>query len=150
MPLDDTTITAPAGLGYWLYVTADGGIPSPDTFGTFVELNPYSIQLNYGWNLIGDPFTFSVRWANILIEYNGVRLTAVDAAAKGWIVDAVFRWDKQLNSAQGQYVRFNTTDAIMIPWEAQWIRVKVKGAESWPNPDMKLIIPPTPYTGMIP
>ncbi|MHB1458387.1 MAG: S8 family serine peptidase, partial [Armatimonadota bacterium] len=150
MPLGTGTVTAPAGLGYWLNVNADNGIPTPDTSGTFVETNPYSIQLNYGWNLIGDPFTFSVLWSNIIFEYNGKRLTAPEAVASGWINDAVFGWDKELNGATGQYVRSNTATAVMLPWQAQWIKVRVKGSDSWPFPDMKLIIPPTPYTGMIP
>lgn len=150
MPIGTTTVTPPAGLGYWLRVTDPNGQPVPDTIGTTVDASPYEIQLNYGWNLVGNPFLFPVSWNNIMIEYNGQRVTAVEAASKGWIADAVFRWDKVLSNGQGEYVRKNVANGIMVPWEAEWIKVNVKGATTWPSPDMKVIVPPNPYTGLIP
>lgn len=149
-PLGSSIITAPAGLGYWLKVADADGQPVPDTFGTSVESGPYQIGLNNGWNLVGNPFIFPVSWDNIMIEYNGIRVTAAEAASNGWIVDAIFRWDKTLNGGQGDYVRKSISKAIMVPWEAQWLRARVKGAQTWPSPDMKLIVPPNPYTGLIP
>lgn len=150
MPLGTATVTPPAGLGYWLRIVNPDGQDVPDTIGTAVGSTPYEIQLNAGWNLIGNPFLFPVSWNNAMIEFNGVRVSTVEAASRGWIADAVFRWDKVLSGGQGQYVRKKMVNGIMVPWEAQWMKVKVKGAKTWPLPDMKLIVPPNPYTGLIP
>ncbi|MHB0999355.1 MAG: S8 family serine peptidase [Armatimonadota bacterium] len=149
-PLGWSNITAPAGLGYWLWVDDPAGISAPDTDGITLDTSPYVIGLNQGWNMVGNPFSFPVSWTTIMVEYNGVRVSASEAATKGWISDFIFRWDTVLRNGAGDYARRTSKTSIMVPWEAQWVKVRVKGAQGWPAPDVKLIVPPNPYTGIVP
>ncbi len=149
-PLGSSSITAPAGLGYWLKVNDEYGIEVPAAYGTVVANTPYSISLHKGWNLIGNPFPYAVSWNIMLIEMNGSRLSLTDAVQKGWISASIYRWDKTLNNDMGEYVKSIPKEAVISPWEAQWIKVRLEGSGGWPRPDAKLIIPPNPYTGVIP
>lgn len=148
MPLGTPLATPPAGLGYWLYVY-DNQIPIPDAAGASIKGMPYQIGLYTGWNMVGNPFSYPVSWANVVVEYAGERLTMAEAVSRGWISDNVFRWDKVLNNGYGNYTRKPMSTAIMVPWEAEWIRVRVSGPEDHPAPDIKIIVPPTPYEGIV-
>lgn len=137
------TITgAPAGLGYWLYVSSDSGVIVPDAAGKNVDGSPYVVNLNAGWNMVGDPFAFAVDWSGVIVEYNGQRASIADAVDNGWLYRYVYSWD----NANGKYTTMPTSSAYMSPWEAQWVRVDKSGS-GWPTPDVKLIISPNPHVG---
>jgi hypothetical protein len=139
---DPVTPGAPAGLGYWLYVSAPNGVPVPDAAGKNVDTSPYVVNLYKGWNMVGDPFTYPVDWSSTIVEYAGQRVAIQDAVTSGWISAAVFSWD----SDHGQYVVMDTKSGFMTPWEAQWVRVNVNGSGTWPSPDLKLIISSNPHS----
>ena len=136
---------SPAGLGYWLYITNPDGIDLPEVVGESMESESYVISLYKGWNMVGDPFAFPVNWASVVVEYGGVRVPATEAVAKGWLANWVYRYD----NTYSKYTWQTISSAQMIPWEAQWIKVKVNGPDGWPEPDVKLIVPPSAYTGVL-
>jgi hypothetical protein len=91
--------------------------------------------------MVGNPFSFQVNWASALVEYQGNRVTVADAVANGWLYDYIFRWD----NAAGKYTWQPMSTAVFVPWEGEWVKVKVRGA-GWPAPDLFVIIPPAPFT----
>jgi subtilisin family serine protease len=128
-PLGGSRGTPPAGLGYWLYLPTGSNVTIPDGYGDSVEQAPYIISLYSGWNIVGDPFAFPVTWSNVMVEYAGERLGVVEAAARGWISNSVFRYD----SAYRRYTWKDVSTAVMMPWEGEWIRVKVKTPDLTPS-----------------
>lgn len=124
-PISFTDGTPPAGLGYWLYMPEGSDASIPDGYGDSMQQWPYTISLYYGWNMVGNPFAFPVDWSNVTVEYAGERVTAAEAAAKGWISNAIFRWD----NVYRRYTWKDVGSAVMIPWEAQWVKVKVASPE---------------------
>jgi hypothetical protein len=143
-PLDSDGATPPAGLGYWLYILNPDGIDKPEVLGEAVNGGPYVIRLYYGWNMVGDPFAFPVNWSSVIVEYAGTRVTASEAVARGWLSNCFYRYD----SAYSRYTWKKVDSAVMMPWEAQWMRVRIRGPEGWPEPDLKLIVPPSEYSGV--
>lgn len=144
--LPSSEITSPAGLGYWLYVSNPSGIPVPQTTGESMINGSYRIGLYYGWNMVGNPFAFVVNWSNVTVEYAGERISAADAVARGWISDSIFRYD----SLYSRYTWQSVSNAVMYPWEAEWVKVRVISPNAWPEPDITLIVPPNAYTGVVP
>lgn len=124
-PVGHTEATPPAGLGYWLYMPASASVQLPEGVGQAVPDAPYVINLSYGWNMVGDPFAFPVDWSTVMVEYAGTRLSAKDAAQQGWLSNSIYRYDP----IYARY-NFNTLDsALMMPWEAEWVKVKVRTPE---------------------
>ncbi|HET6454062.1 MAG TPA: S8 family serine peptidase [Armatimonadota bacterium] len=128
-PLGGSKGTPPAGLGYWLYLPTGSNVTVPDGYGDSVEQAPYIISLYSGWNIVGDPFAFPVTWSNVIVEYAGERIGATEAAARGWISNSVFRYD----SFYRRYTWKDVSTAVMMPWEGEWIRVKVKTPDLTPS-----------------
>lgn len=128
-PLDFSYGTPPAGLGYWLYLPSGANVTVPDGYGDSMDKWPYTISLYYGWNIVGNPFTFPVDWSNVMVEYAGERLTAAEAAAQGWISNAIFRYD----TVYRRYTWRDVGSAVMIPWEGEWVRVKVRTPDVTPD-----------------
>lgn len=135
--------TPPAGLGYWLYTSES--IPFPELSGSALDSVPYVISLYRGWNMVGNPFAFPVDWSAVVVEYGGMRVPISEAVANKWLYNFVFRYDNVYRRYNWQSV----SEAIMYPWEAQWILVRARGPKGWPEPDLKLIVPPSPFTGVL-
>jgi subtilisin family serine protease len=128
-PVGDTDASPPAGLGYWLYLPSTAEVQLPEGAGGSVSEGPYEIGLYYGWNMVGNPFSFPVAWSNVMVEYAGTRLTAEEAVAAGWISNSFFRYD----SVYRRYTFKNVASAVMLPWESQWVKVKVRTPELAPR-----------------
>lgn len=143
--------TAPAGLGYWLYLPK--GTPIPEISGQSLDSSPYEIWLYQGWNMVGNPFPFTVDWSTVVVEYAGNRVPISAAVSNGWISNVVFRYENKYNpitdTTSGRYIWSNVNAAILPAWESEWISVKVAGSTGWPQPDLKIIVSPTPYTGTL-
>ena len=123
------TATPPAGLGYWLYLPLSSSIEFPEGAGQAISDTPYVIGLYYGWNMVGNPFPFPVDWSNVVVEYAGMRATAEEAVQNGWLSDSIYRYD----NVYTRYVFKTVASAVMIPWEAQWVKVKARTPELSPS-----------------
>ncbi len=144
-PHDASTATPPTGVGYWLYVPDEQGYALPEGSGITYEGRSYDIRMYRGWNMVGNPYPYKVRWANVVVEYAGTQIPMSEAVRRGWVSPHVFRYD----SIYRRYIRYHSDSAVMIPWEAQWLNVKVRGPDGWPEPDLRLIVGATPYTGPV-
>ncbi len=67
----DNRATIVLGSAYWLIVRDPIEInPGAGTTAIANEKSPYVITLKPGWNLIGNPYNFSILWQDVL-DYNG-------------------------------------------------------------------------------
>lgn len=131
-----TTDTPPVGLGFWY----DNASDTPLVInGTYDATRAYEITLTRGtsgWNLIGDPFPFSVAWESVKVRYQGKTLALKDAIAADWIRPALYRYD-----TSSGYTFQTPPSAMLMPWEGHWVRILPNNADR-PNDQMVLIVPP--------
>lgn len=122
-PSDLAVATPPAGLGYWLKVRSNGlSLPGLDpALASEVGSAPYAIGLYYGWNMVGCPYVSPTPWQSAIFDFSGIRLTAQEAVEQGWIANYIYSYD----AVRQTYTTAPISTAVMRPWEAQWVRVKV-------------------------
>ena len=135
--------TPPAGLGYWAYTSAP--VEFPESTGKSVDNAPYVIRLYQGWNIVGNPFPFAIDWGGVVVDYAGTQVPIAEAVENGWLFGYSFRYD----NIYRRYRPAVISTATLKPWEAQWVKVSVRGPDGWPQPDVRLIVAPNPYTGII-
>ena len=110
-----TLDTRPIGVGYFINTTSS--IPV-QTFGTAYVDRPVKIPLHEGWNMIGDPFPFTVSFNGVQIEtLDGARMPIADAVVKNLISPHVYRY------VDGDYEFGTLPDGNMVAWEGQWVFV---------------------------
>lgn len=100
------------GVGYFLADTDTNTAMALTTQGTPADTTkPFNIALQAGWNLIGDPFTFSVNFQNLQVQLpNGTTQTVSNASSI--ISSALWTY------ANGAYQIAYTID----PWKGYWVR----------------------------
>ncbi|MCL5284121.1 MAG: carboxypeptidase regulatory-like domain-containing protein, partial [Armatimonadetes bacterium] len=107
--------TAPAnvlhlGTGYFLSYQSNIAL---SVQGSAAPTNQvYSLPVKPGWNLIGDPFPFSIDWLKVQILYNGQTLSLLDAQTQGLIGAALWTYQS------GQYQLAFTLE----PWIGDWVQ----------------------------
>lgn len=129
-----------AGKAYWLVHYNDNNTPAvidlPESCATPQLTNPagcasangcYEIPLETsasiaGWNMIGHPFTHSIRWNRLRILddnrcSNGCRLTL--AKLKGVFYNRGWRYDPTANNGQGGYQELQGS-AMLEAWTGFW------------------------------
>src|SRR5205823_1220072 len=74
---------------------------------------PYSLAINQGWNLIGNPFNGSIRWSDVNVQVPGQSSTLTMAQALQQKVLA----PGLLTLASGTQYRDSTT---LEPWVGYW------------------------------
>ncbi|MCS6949469.1 MAG: carboxypeptidase regulatory-like domain-containing protein [Armatimonadota bacterium] len=110
------------GRGYFLnlnrsaVITEEGDSAPQDT--------PYDIPLTPGWNLIGTPFNFTLRWLDMKVQDGTNVLSVQDAIARGILRSGLWTY------VSGQYVLSNE----LRPWQGYWVRA---------NRAVTLLIDPT-------
>ncbi|MCW3095773.1 MAG: Subtilisin-like serine protease [Chthonomonadaceae bacterium] len=126
VPTPDTTgvqsDVTPLGVGY--FINAPGPV-TVVTYGTSYDTTSFRIPLHEGWNMVGNPYKFSIPFDGLVFEQtNGNRVTAEAAADLKLILPFIYRY------VAGQY-QFQTLPAGNLnAWEGQWIYVVPKNANS--------------------
>ena len=83
------------------------------TVGTAANPNlPFTLPLNPGWNMIGDPFLINLDWTKIKVVYNNQTYAHDQAIAAGLIGPALYSY------LSGGYV----LDFQLVPWKGYWVR----------------------------
>ncbi len=105
----------PLGVGY--FINAPGPVQVV-TFGQSFDTSSFRIPLHEGWNMVGNPYRFSIPFEGLLFQdLAGTRLTAEQAADKNLILPFVYRY------VAGQYQFERLPAGNLLAWEGQWIFV---------------------------
>jgi len=109
--------TLPRGLGYWLDYR--GASPRCVFANKVVDHRYlYEVDLKAGWNQIGNPYPFPIPWSTARFRYLGEWLSVSDAVQRGWIGQAIYRYEN------GGYSSFTAPSGMMEPWVGYWIKVR--------------------------
>ena len=119
-PDGSNTPTPPRGLGYFLRTTAPAFLLGAEQVDTSTA---YLIPLQEGWNMIGNPFPFSVPWAACEVEVLGAggivqRLSLQEAANREFIRLQIYRYIP----LTGEYTWRTAPLGELIAWQAHWVR----------------------------
>jgi hypothetical protein len=119
-PEGSTTPTPPRGLGYFLRTSTPAFVLGDD----IIDPNTaYMIPLEPGWNIIGNPFPYSVPWSACEIEVEGQagikqRMSLLEAADKEYIRPQIYRYV----TLTGEYTWRTAPLGELLPWQAHWVR----------------------------
>jgi len=118
------------GRGIWLRVY---DVTTVDADGYPALNEPFAIHLLPGWNMIGQPFNFSVDWGDVQV-YNtdtGETLGIEEAQDSNWMLKYLYGY----NPVSGGYEMASAPDGQLDAWHGYWVKAVV---------EVDLIIPPTP------
>ncbi len=135
-PVNGNTNINPLGLGYFMLTTSSTTFNS---FGTDYSSDVVQVQLHDGWNMIGDPFPYSIPFQTIqFVTPSGSLYTAPNAAASGLILPYLYTY-------QGGAYQFNQLPGgTLQPWQGAWIYVQ-PGSNTLPSTSsdvLTMIVPP--------
>lgn len=112
------------GRGYWLIVknnvssiTTGAGVTTDTGVG-----KPFKLNLTAGWNQIGNPFNFDVKWDDVITNTDNTSITIGDLRT----FDGSFAKGTLLRKFSGGFVMMQSSAAITIP--------VVKSSRSQPRP----------------
>ena len=98
------------GRGYWLNLAGAADLAQEGTPAT----SPYSMRLEQGWNLVGDPFTVGIDFYAVTVrDRNGVDRTMAEALASNIIGSRLFAY------MLGGY----RTVSAFVPYVGYWLLV---------------------------
>ena len=136
-PASTVTDATPAGLGYFINLTAGSAFQS---YGRTFSQQTIRVPLHEGWNMIGDPYPFPIAFANLTIQaQNGTLYAASDAATSKLILPFIYRF------VGNDYEFQALPNGTLYPWEGNWIYVIPKDPTSVnPAPNaLTLVMTPT-------
>ncbi|MFC1926941.1 Ig-like domain-containing protein, partial [Chloroflexota bacterium] len=118
------------GKGIWLRVYEETLV---DAEGYPALNEPFAIHLLPGWNMIGQPFNFSVDWGDVLVYNTETEETLgiVEAHGANWVLWFLYGYDP----VAGGYEMTQAPAGQLDAWKGYWVRAVV---------EVDLIVPPTP------
>ncbi len=134
--------TRPIGLGY--FIDAPAAIPVI-TFGMSFPTSPFKIPLHEGWNIVGDPYTYSVPFNSLVVETStGAHLPISQAVDQKLILPHIYRF------VNGDYQFSTLPDGLLQSWEGHWVYVVPRDSSNLnPGTVISLIVTPTPAGGTL-
>ena len=127
------TDTVQRGVGYFLESPDDTRFLNP-TFAAAADTT-FSISLNQGWNIIGNPYTKDVSLDATCVSQNGGTGTCTasvnlanfksyaNAVAAGWVGNALYRWDGNAYTFRTYNDPDPTLKAALHLWQGYWLQV---------------------------
>ena len=116
------------GLGYWLAQSSANTVDNFSLTGTpvaqdqpyYIPVDPPQLILGVeyaGLSMVGNPFLYSVDWANSGVRINGVQeVTLAQAVHMGLLSQYSYGWDRE------QYQPYNMTDGGRFEqWDGFWV-----------------------------
>jgi hypothetical protein len=85
---------------------------------------PYSIDLQPGWNLVASPFATPVSWSldEIRVRSEGVEKTLREAQAAGWMEDFAWGWDGNAYSLVYHAGVLPGVASTLEPFRGYWVQ----------------------------
>jgi hypothetical protein len=125
------------GEGYWLRLQTGSTINLVNATPVTVGTNSFEIRLQRGWQQIGDPFLFAVRWQEVKVISTDVGdpdylvpITIEEAGRRGWIQPTLFRYEP----TSGAYEYDPDLGTELIPFQGYWIKAN--------RGNVSLLVPP--------
>ncbi|HID92916.1 MAG TPA: hypothetical protein EYP60_02360 [bacterium (Candidatus Stahlbacteria)] len=94
---------------------------------------PYTVYLDNGWNLIGNPFNFEVDWNKVEVEWMAwgrppSRCNLVEAQINRWIKPTLWEF---VNGA------YKMTDRL-VPWHGYWLKAYALSYYAYGHPNIRI------------
>ena len=118
--LDDSTWVVPdsiySGQAYWFKHIYEDPVPFSSDSGTAIPLEPYTINLKKGWNMVGSPFAFPVEVAADPNEVSGLYFFGDSTNRDGWALQE-YRMDPWAGYAIYTNLEYASIDLLPFPIE---------------------------------
>ena len=118
--LDDSTWVVPdsiySGQAYWFKHIYEDPVPFSSDSGTAIPLEPYTINLKKGWNMVGSPFAFPVEVAADPNEVSGLYFFGDSTNRDGWALQE-YRMDPWAGYAIYTNLEYASIDLLPYPIE---------------------------------
>jgi subtilisin-like proprotein convertase family protein len=134
-----------AGTSWFYALDGDGFDVTKSVEGTQVDTStPFSVPLKAGWNLICNPFDFSVAWSDsvIKIKYGGIDYTPTDAKAANYVDNRAIWYNPNTRAYVTRYSN-ETTPYVMLKTRGQWLYSLVNDASVVFSPTESPLAPPS-------
>jgi hypothetical protein len=96
------------GSAYWLISSESKKLDTGPTVGFSTQTDaPYSLNLETGWNMVANPFAFSVAWDSMTV--NNLAMSE----AEGVLVEPAVAWT-------GNRYEYNVN--VLEPWAGYWVK----------------------------
>lgn len=109
--------TAPANqvrLGHGFFLNARRALVITEEGDSAAADAPYPVVLSQGWNMIGTPFNFSLRWLDMKVQDGASVITVQEAISRGILRNALWTY------VGDQYVLASE----LRPWQGYWVRAE--------------------------
>ncbi len=105
---NETLFSFEQGKSYWLAAASAVQLDIERGQGLSAPTDGfYSVALEPGWNMIADPFDFTVAWDSILVD--SLRMMEQD------VVEAPFHWNPQISG-------YEDGVAVLHPFDGYWVK----------------------------
>lgn len=118
------------GQGFWMFVgdikSYGGTLALPLAADARIlgaslgkQIDEQTIQVDYGWNMIGNPFVYPVYWGQVLVYDQSLNetFTLDEAVSKGWLSKTLHAYNPI--SGAYDYVRYN--EQLVVPFQGYWL-----------------------------
>jgi hypothetical protein len=117
-----TPTTVQEGMGYILFSQGNLSVVDAPSGSQEITTGPYSISIQRGWNILGNPFNKRVGLGETSIRRmeSGETLGFPEAVTRGWVGSSLYLF----NGITFDAVKFDDpTPAALEPWQGYWFLV---------------------------
>lgn len=101
------------GTGLWVYASE----PAQVCLTVTVPTEAVRVQLQVGWNQVGNPFGFRVQLSDVFVRYQGTEVTLESAEQSGWVRMYLFGYDRTSHG----YTMIMPPSGELEPLTGYWI-----------------------------
>lgn len=132
--LDDSTWVVPdsiySGQAYWFKHIYEDPVPFSSDSGTAIPLEPYTINLKNGWNMVGSPFAFPVEVSADPNEVSALYFFGDSTNRDGWSLQE-YKMDPWAGYAVYTDLESATIDLLPFPIEDEENSTNRIAEEGW-------------------
>ena len=132
--LDDSTWIVPdsiyTGQAYWFKHIYENPVPFSSDSGMAIPLEPYTIELKTGWNMVGSPFAFPVEVSADPNEVSALYFFGDSTNRDGWSLQE-YRMDPWAGYAVYTELDSATIELLPFPTESQENSTNRIAGEGW-------------------
>ena len=132
--LDDSTWVVPdsiySGQAYWFKHIYEDPVPFSSDSGTAIPLEPYTINLKNGWNMVGSPFAFPIEVSADPNEVSGLYFFGDSTNRDGWALQE-YKMDPWAGYVIHTHLESATIDLLPLPIEDEENSARRIAEEGW-------------------